>query len=802
MLLLSIFLLIGIKPVAVYADGITDAIQKVVNVYPNQCSYFTSDGKSDSNSSDSRCMLGNIPARGRLPSGAEVQASYGTCWSCHAFAEYVWYVMYGHGTNTQSQKISASELKKGDFVRFSGHSAIYLSEDSKNYYVYDSNWASPADNKVRYNHSIAKTRGIEYCYRATNYDEIANSENSTPAINNPYGYLDSCSGGEGIVNISGWTRDDDDPNAGIEIHVYIGGQAGEPDVDGISGIYANQYRSDVGNHAYSAQVKTRKTGTQNIYIYGINIGSGSNTLIASGTVTIIPNENPTISNIRVEDLSSSGYTVRCDVSDNSGIAKVQFPTWTTNNGQDDLQWYEGTVSGNTAECRIDIKNHNNETNCFYVTHIYVDDTVGNSTFGNTGEIYVDSTPPVISNVKIENISTEGFDVLCKIVDNHSINRVKFPTWTRNNWQDDLLSDWLSNSLYDGKINGNTVTYHVNTSDHNNETGVYTVHVYAYDDCQNLTVVGLDINVGEIEDRITPVSTATYKGHTYMLFERTSSEGVSNDKMGWSKVAAYCQSLGGTLACITSEEENEVVASLVGAYGKPCWIGGNALENNGTFVWETGEEFSYTNWDAGEPNNANGNQIFIRMYPSGLWDDFEASGDLAFICEFDNRTSTITYHLNGGINSTDNPDYYYIDNPYVKLPDPVKNGYIFKGWYLSEDGEEAVTEKTKLQGNIELYARWIKEIPEISLSQNGSKLTATVSNTDSVTGYGIVYGKEKEVEVTLDTSGRTRVAFTELTGKNTFVYDMSELTGYTYRAYVSYTDENGKEKVEYSNSVVK
>lgn len=93
-----------------------------------------------------------------------------------------------------------------------------------------------------------------------------------------------------------------------------------------------------------------------------------------------------------------------------------------------------------------------------------------------------------------------------------------------------------------------------------------------------------------------------------------------------------------------------------------------------------------------------------------------------------------------------------------------------------------------------------DVPVLSLSQNGSKLTATLSNTDSATGYGIVYGKE--AKVTLDTPGRTRVAFTKLTGENTFVYDISGLSGYTYRAYVSYTDENGKEKIEYSDPVLK
>lgn len=195
-LLIGVIALNMLNPTAVFADGISDAMQKVINVYPNSCSYFTSDGKSDSNSSDSRCSLNNIPSRGGLPSGKTVRdARGGDAWSCHGFAEYVWYVMFGHCTNTQAQTISASDLRVGDFIRFSGpHSAIYLGEDSKNYYVYDSNWAKPADNKVRYNHAISKDRGIAKCYHATNYDAVANAnpENkySKPDIHSTYwGYM-------------------------------------------------------------------------------------------------------------------------------------------------------------------------------------------------------------------------------------------------------------------------------------------------------------------------------------------------------------------------------------------------------------------------------------------------------------------------------------------------------------------------------------------------------------------------------------------------------------------------------------
>ena len=490
----------------------------------------------------------------------------------------------------------------------------------------------------------------------------------------PIGYLDSYSGGEGLINISGWARDDDAPNTGIEIHVYIGAPAGGAGAEGHSGIYANKYRSDVGNHGYSATIKTNKTGTQNIYVYAINVGGGNNVLIATGSVKITPREAPKISNVKITDLSSSGYTVSCNVSDNVGIASVKFATWTTPNGQDDLTWQTGSVSGGTARCRIDVKDHNNETNCVYITHVYVDDTAGNSTGVNVGEIYVDSTPPVISNVKVTNVNSSGFDVSCKVYDNHKISKVKCPTWTRKNWQDDLAGDWPTNRLYDGKIDGNIVSYHVNTKDHNNETGVYVVHIYAYDECGNLAVASLDIQVAGEKNNMNPVSTSTYNGHTYMLFERTSSEGVNNDKMHWQKVAAYCRSLGGTLACITSAQENKVVASMVSSYGKPCWIGGNSLENVGKFVWETGEAFSYTNWKTGEPNNKGGNERFIRMSPNGLWDDCE-DDSYAFICEFGGSVISIN---DATITLSQNT---YVYDGLTKIPSIVVK---YKGNVLKKD----------------------------------------------------------------------------------------------------------------------
>ena len=82
--------------------------------------------------------------------------------------------------------------------------------------------------------------------------------------------------------------------------------------------------------------------------------------------------------------TSTGYTIYYyDSEHNSRI--VRFPTWTTNNGQDDLQeqWY---VANQTTrhECNayyytVNKSNHNNESG-IYNTHIYEYDENGNGEF--------------------------------------------------------------------------------------------------------------------------------------------------------------------------------------------------------------------------------------------------------------------------------------------------------------------------------------------------------------------------------------------------------------------------------------
>jgi hypothetical protein len=92
---------------------------------------------------------------------------------------------------------------------------------------------------------------------------------------------------------------------------------------------------------------------------------------------------PTITDVTVTDITSAGYTVTCKVTDDWGVSKVAFPTWTVANDQDDLaadflNTQKGTKNGNTYTFRVNAADHNNETG-LYVTHIYAVDKGGNTT---------------------------------------------------------------------------------------------------------------------------------------------------------------------------------------------------------------------------------------------------------------------------------------------------------------------------------------------------------------------------------------------------------------------------------------
>jgi hypothetical protein len=98
---------------------------------------------------------------------------------------------------------------------------------------------------------------------------------------------------------------------------------------------------------------------------------------------------------------------------------------------------------------------------------------------------------------------------------------------------------------------------------------------------------------------TTVSAATFtqtniaNGHSYTLH--------TNDTSSFSQAAAVAASSGGYLVSITSVGEQSFVELLLSSSNAPTGSYFIGLQRPFT-TWSSGEAVSYTNWDAGEPNN--------------------------------------------------------------------------------------------------------------------------------------------------------------------------------------------------------
>ena len=112
---------------------------------------------------------------------------------------------------------------------------------------------------------------------------------------------------------------------------------------------------------------------------------------------------------------------------------------------------------------------------------------------------------------------------------------------------------------------------------------------------------------------------------------------------WESAEEYCRSVGGHLAVISSEEENNALFALMVERGyKNAYFGYTDRENEGNWHWIDGYTSDYVNWASIEPNSDNSHEdyaMFYWKYPDGKWNDGDfgrntVNGDTVFICEWD------------------------------------------------------------------------------------------------------------------------------------------------------------------------
>ena len=148
----------------------------------------------------------------------------------------------------------------------------------------------------------------------------------------------------------------------------------------------------------------------------------------------------------------------------------------------------------------------------------------------------------------------------------------------------------------------------------------------------------------------------YNGHSYY---RSTGTAV------WTTARTNCANMGGHLVTITTAGEQSFIYGL----WPSGWIGLTDEVVEGTWRWVTGETYSYSNWNSGEPNNS-GNEDYVQFVSNGKWNDLNNTQSLAYVLEFEYLVTTSSWTLYKTI-YTNSSGYYSISEAY----DPSKEYYI-------------------------------------------------------------------------------------------------------------------------------
>ena len=250
---------------------------------------------------------------------------------------------------------------------------------------------------------------------------------------------------------------------------------GQDDIKWINGSYDSS--TGTAYTEYKAS-EFKSFGKYFAHVYATN---RAGTLVCIGTTEYTVNK-PTAESVEVTTDNASGKfkVVISGVSSDTGISKIQVPTWSEANGQDDIRWYDAKKqSDGTYVVEGNISNHGYGMGT-YNFHAYVVDSNGAMGFvgKKTADFKAVNSGVTVDTVKANSKYTAS---VSDIQIAGGVKSVVFPVWSEANGQDDIV--W-----YEAKKSGNTYSVTFDISKHKT-AGKYNVHAYARNSAGALVFLG-------------------------------------------------------------------------------------------------------------------------------------------------------------------------------------------------------------------------------------------------------------------------------------------------------------------------
>ena len=241
------------------------------------------------------------------------------------------------------------------------------------------------------------------------------------------------------------------------------------------------------NGTYTVNVKAsahkNSTGLYNIHLYYIQ-KDGQLTGVGGTTTQVFIGKTPEQlkpkASFAIENNNAKAGTfdaVITNISAPLGVREVLVPSWSLENGQDDLIWHKATKQ-NDGSYRVTIKASEHKGNKGnYRADAYIVDNANNRHYIAEKVVSVDyARPSGVLTIENNNTAAGTFDAVVRnIVAPTGLKEVLVPSWSLAGGQDDLIWHKASRQA-DGSYR---VT--IKATDHKNSTGKYRADAYIVDD---------------------------------------------------------------------------------------------------------------------------------------------------------------------------------------------------------------------------------------------------------------------------------------------------------------------------------